>query len=252
MSGIYPPPAESESGASERQQEALDTWVGLLKEGGSNISATDNVVAVRFSKVSGRVWYRDGGVRSAQPRFDWPRCSKRLSRKGEVCTLTSFFFRFSASLQLCLHSRLLPSISLCSILTTTHKPTRPPLGGPTYTFHPLKLNSRQNVWNCAWSSIQGLARTRPASFGILPDEVVAPLKTFIREIVNVGFAAGYLAKGAKQYPGGEIMGDADEVAHHAWTRIVEMSLARRAQGGGHKMSLWVDVEMGRPIEVEVS
>lgn len=48
------------------------------------------------------------------------------------------------------------------------------------------------------------------------------------------------------------MGDADEVAQHAWTRIVEMSLARRAQGGGHKMSLWVDVEMGRPIEVEVS
>lgn len=111
---------------------------------------------------------------------------------------------------------------------------------------------RQNIWNCCWSSIQGLARTRPASFGILPAEVVAPIKTFIREVVDVGFAAGYLKEGLIQHPTGEPMGNADAVAKHCWDRIVEASLERKGKGGGHRMSLWIDVEKGRPMEVEVS
>lgn len=39
---------------------------------------------------------------------------------------------------------------------------------------------------------------------------------------------------------------------HGDVQILETSVAAVKAGGGHKMSLWVDVEMGRPIEVEVS
>lgn len=71
-------------------------------------------------------------------------------------------------------------------------------------------------------------------------------------MIDVGFKAGYLKEGLPQYPSGTPMGDADAAAKDCWDRIVEASLARKATGGGHKMSLWIDVEKGRPTEVEVS
>ena len=80
---------------------------------------------------------------------------------------------------------------------------------------------------------------------------MAPIKAFIREVVSVGFAAGYLREGQLQYPFGQPQGNEEQVASECWTRIVEMSLARKSTGGGHKMSLWIDVEKGRPMEVEV-
>jgi 2-dehydropantoate 2-reductase len=86
----------------------------------------------------------------------------------------------------------------------------------------------------------------------MPNDAVAPLKQFIREVVDVGFGAGYLKEGIVQYPSGQKMGNADQVAAICWDMIVPVSLARKATGGGHKMSLWVDVEKGRPMEVEVS
>lgn len=91
----------------------------------------------------------------------------------------------------------------------------------------------------------------------------------MREIVDVGFGSGLLKEGMIQYPMEQPMGNAEEVASVAWTKvwlfgsvlapsrawlivqILETSVAAAKTGGGHKMSLWVDVEMGRPIEVEV-
>jgi 2-dehydropantoate 2-reductase len=110
--------------------------------------------------------------------------------------------------------------------------------------------------------------------------ITQPMKDFMREIVDVGFDSGLLNEGMIQYPGGELMGGRELVADHCWTKvcnvipsfcpwtashiakdlrrrahnpvqIVELSYARAKTGGGHKMSLWIDVEMGRPIEVEV-
>ena len=50
VAGIYPPPAVKQP--SPRETAALDLWVSLMKEGGSDHRPTENVVAVRFSKVS--------------------------------------------------------------------------------------------------------------------------------------------------------------------------------------------------------
>ena len=47
----------------------------------------------------------------------------------------------------------------------------------------------------------------------------APIKRFIREIVDTGFQAGLLREGMVQYPGMETMGGPDEVAEHAWSRV---------------------------------
>ncbi|GFZ43463.1 hypothetical protein JCM24511_01183 [Saitozyma sp. JCM 24511] len=169
-SGIYPPlpsvpvgqdaavGAGSDRVFSKREKQALELWVGILRDGGANVKVTDHVDATRFSK---------------------------------------------------------------------------------------------NIWNCAWSSIQGLVRTRPASWYDIDPSITQPMRDFMREIVDVGFEAGLLKEGMIQYPGEDLMGSRESVAEACWTRIIEMSHARRNAGGGHKMSLWVDVEMGRPIEVEV-
>jgi hypothetical protein len=37
---------------SKREKEALELWVGILRDGGANVKVTDHVDATRFSKVS--------------------------------------------------------------------------------------------------------------------------------------------------------------------------------------------------------
>jgi 2-dehydropantoate 2-reductase len=63
-SGIYPPlpsvPAGQDAAVgagsdrvfSKREKEALELWVGILRDGGANVKVTDHVDATRFSKVS--------------------------------------------------------------------------------------------------------------------------------------------------------------------------------------------------------
>jgi len=110
----------------------------------------------------------------------------------------------------------------------------------------------KNVWNAVWSSIQGLVRSVPACFDPLPEHQKAPLKAFIKEIVETGFKSGLLNEEMRQYPGTEPMGPSETVAEIAWSRIVDASVERQKHGdGGHKMSLLIDVELGRPFEVEV-
>ncbi len=91
-----------------------------------------------------------------------------------------------------------------------------------FTISPLVLDipvaslASQNVINCAWSSIQGLIRTVPASFEPLPPSLHEAVKPLFREIVDTGFRSGLLRQGMVQYPGGKSMGDAAEVAKQAW------------------------------------
>lgn len=110
----------------------------------------------------------------------------------------------------------------------------------------------KNVVNCLWSSIQGLIRAVPACFDPLPAHLQAPLRAFAREIVDTGFKSGLLYTGMKLYPEYKPMGNAEETAENAYVKILNASVARQKNGdGGHKMSLLIDVEMGRPFEVEV-
>ncbi|CAD6574599.1 MAG: hypothetical protein TREMPRED_001182 [Tremellales sp. Tagirdzhanova-0007] len=110
----------------------------------------------------------------------------------------------------------------------------------------------KNIINCAWSSIQGLTRCVPACFEPLPPELTDFVKKLFREIIDTGFRSGLLRQGMVQYPGGQPMGDAAEVTHFAWSNIYNTSVQKRRSGATpHKMSLLIDVEMGRPFEVEV-
>lgn len=109
----------------------------------------------------------------------------------------------------------------------------------------------KNIWNCVWSSIQGLTRTTNEVFGALDPSVQKHFRAFIDEVVQVGFKSGLLKEGSISYPSGEKMGDAKSVAEHAWTPV-DLALSQISKGlHPHKMSLQIDVAMGRPFEVEV-
>ncbi|OWZ62962.1 hypothetical protein AYX14_06827 [Cryptococcus neoformans] len=106
----------------------------------------------------------------------------------------------------------------------------------------------KNVWNCAWASVQGLVRATALAFAPLSLEQAAVVKAYFREIVAVGFEAGLLWKGMIQYPSGEISAGLEDVVNYCWDKIIGMAVAR---GVGHKYSLLIDVETGRPFELEV-
>lgn len=77
----------------------------------------------------------------------------------------------------------------------------------------------QNIWNCAWSSIEGLSRAFPSTFDELPKEVTQPLKDFMKEIVDVGFKAGLLKQGDIQLNTGEPITTAEDMAAFCWQRV---------------------------------
>lgn len=79
--------------------------------------------------------------------------------------------------------------------------------------------SPQNIWNCSWSSIQGLIRGTPDSFVDFPAEDLLPLKAFMREVVDTGFKAGLLHEGDIQYPAGDKVQSAEKTAEAAWERV---------------------------------
>ena len=74
----------------------------------------------------------------------------------------------------------------------------------------------QNVWNCTWSSVEGLTRATPEFFAYLPKELQQQVKLLIREIVGVGFKTGLLETGAPLYPLGGKIGTEEEQCNAAW------------------------------------
>ncbi|WVQ73661.1 hypothetical protein IAR50_003241 [Cryptococcus sp. DSM 104548] len=116
------------------------------------------------------------------------------------------------------------------------------------TEHIDSIRFSKNVWNCAWASMQGLVRSTALAFAPLAPEHAAVVKSYFREIVTVGFEAGLLWKGMVQYPTKEVSEGLEDVVEYCWDKITGMATAR---GVGHKYSLLIDVEMGRPFEVEV-
>ena len=81
------------------------------------------------------------------------------------------------------------------------------------------------------------------------------LKKFIREIVTVGFASGLLYVGQPQpAPGvhevadmweGEIETEEQGIEFTTYVAFTRIMLNTQRAGGGHKMSLLIDVEQGR-------
>ncbi|WVQ97447.1 hypothetical protein IAU59_004560 [Kwoniella sp. CBS 9459] len=116
------------------------------------------------------------------------------------------------------------------------------------TDHIDSVRYSKNVWNCAWASVQGLVRHTALSFSYLEPAEADMIKSFFREIVDVGFEAGLLYEGMVQYPAGDLMGSREVVVNHAWDILTSTA---RERGIGHKYSLLIDVELSRPFEVEV-
>lgn len=106
----------------------------------------------------------------------------------------------------------------------------------------------KNIWNAVWSSVQGLVGTPTPGLKEFAPEDLAPLRAFAREVVSVGFETGLLVPGAPSYPYGGKIGTVDETLKTVFDGVINQPVGPR---GGYKMSLLVDVENRRPIEVEV-
>ncbi|KAL1407825.1 hypothetical protein Q8F55_007260 [Vanrija albida] len=106
----------------------------------------------------------------------------------------------------------------------------------------------KNVWNAVWSSFQGLVGTPTPGLSQFSPEDLAPLRAFAREVIAVGYGSGLLVPGAPAYPFGGVIGSVDETLATVFDGVINRPVGPR---GGYKMSLLVDVENRRPIEVEV-
>jgi len=82
--------------------------------------------------------------------------------------------------------------------------------------HDISQAEYENVWNCTWSSVEGLTRATPEFFAYLPKELQQQVKLLIREIVGVGFKTGLLETGAPLYPLGGKIGTEEEQCNAAW------------------------------------
>lgn len=89
----------------------------------------------------------------------------------------------------------------------------------------------------------------------LAPELQIQLKHFIREIVTVGFASGLLFVGQSQpAPGieevanmyeGKVETEQDGIDFTTFVAYTRIMLSTQRAGGGHKMSLLIDIEQGR-------
>lgn len=75
------------------------------------------------------------------------------------------------------------------------------------------------MWNCCWSSIQGLIRGTPESFVDFDESDLIPLKAFMKEVVDTGFRSGLLRKGMIQYPSMEEVIDCETTTDVAWSKV---------------------------------
>jgi 2-dehydropantoate 2-reductase len=80
------------------------------------------------------------------------------------------------------------------------------------------------VWNCTWSSVEGLTRATPEFFALLPPELQQQVKLLIREIVSIGFKTGLLETGQPQYPLGGQVGTEEEQCKAAWDVVSPISV----------------------------
>ncbi|TXT12564.1 uncharacterized protein COLE_02974 [Cutaneotrichosporon oleaginosum] len=104
----------------------------------------------------------------------------------------------------------------------------------------------KNVWTCTQAGVQSLVRTYQTCFRPLGDEHHVQIKKFYREVVELGFKTGLLYEGMVVQPSGQAVGSIDD--------IVKMDFDRPqfvVNGSAHKWSMLLDVENGRPFEVEV-
>ncbi|ORX35942.1 ketopantoate reductase PanE/ApbA-domain-containing protein [Kockovaella imperatae] len=125
-------------------------------------------------------------------------------------------------------------------------------GGDVHTEDRItSIRYAKNVINCAWSTMEGLMRTTPHTLEDLDESHREPLKQFIREIVTTGFKSGLLDEDQLLYPDRSTTGTAEQLAARVWSSIYEASCQKYHVGAApHRMSLLVDLEMGRPFEVE--
>ncbi|RXK40293.1 hypothetical protein M231_02407 [Tremella mesenterica] len=109
----------------------------------------------------------------------------------------------------------------------------------------------KNIGNVMFSSLQSLTRTTSEVFDPLPPSIQAHVKAYMHEILEVGFKSGLLYKGAPFWPSGNPLGSLDELAESTWDFITRAAAAVASGQTTHRMSMTIDVDLGRPIEVEV-
>lgn len=109
----------------------------------------------------------------------------------------------------------------------------------------------QNVWNCTWACLQGLIRCPQTCFADLSPQHHAQVKKYMRELFAVGTASGLMWEGMDiEQPGAtHKFNSIDETVEADFIKFANPAV--RDIKSNHKWSMFVDIEQGRPFEVEV-
>lgn len=107
----------------------------------------------------------------------------------------------------------------------------------------------KNVWTATQAALQGLTRTPQPCFAHVDAASQLVVRAFMAEVVALGYHAGLLSQweGIAAQPADPMAGGPDAIVQGMWDKFVSKPDPAKT----HKWSMLVDIEQGRPFEVEV-
>lgn len=111
----------------------------------------------------------------------------------------------------------------------------------------VSLRYSKNVWTATQAALQGLTRTPQPCFDLIDAESQQLIKDFMTEVVALGYHTGLLWEGMTVQPVGNKAGGPETLVEGMWEKFVSKPNPAKT----HKWSMLVDIEQGRPFEVEV-
>lgn len=111
----------------------------------------------------------------------------------------------------------------------------------------VSLRYAKNVWTATQAVLQGLTRTPQPCFAHIDTASQQLIKAFMLEVVELGYEAGLLWEGMTVMPTRIKAGGPQNIVDGMWDKFVTHPNPART----HKWSMLVDIEQGRPFEVEV-
>lgn len=111
----------------------------------------------------------------------------------------------------------------------------------------VSMRYAKNVWTATQATLQGLTRTPQPCFALVDESSQQLIKDFMTEVVALGYATGLLWEGMTVQPAGTTAGGPESIVQGMWEKFVSKPNPAKT----HKWSMLVDIEQGRPFEVEV-
>lgn len=120
-------------------------------------------------------------------------------------------------------------------------------GNVITTDNVVSMRYAKNVWTATQAALQGLTRTPQPCFALVDAGSQQLVRDFMTEVVALGYKAGLLWEGMTVQPVGNTAGGPESIVQGMWEKFVSKPNPAKT----HKWSMLVDIEQGRPFEVEV-